>query len=79
MKELHNNQEKIRRALLNIHFEKLKQKIPNLESKETVSKIKILQVAKLYCQELQLELEELKLEKNKILKEQKYLKQKLIS
>merc|ERR1712126_709644 len=27
LKELHKNQEKIRRALLNIHFDKLKQKI----------------------------------------------------
>ena len=77
MKELHKNQEKIRRALLNIHFDKLKQKIPNLSRQENVSKIKILQVAKLYCEELQAELKKLKLEKNKIQQEQTLLKQKV--
>ena len=77
MKELHKNQEKIRRALLNIHFDKLKQKIPNLSRQENVSKIKILQVAKLYCEELQVELKKLKLEKNKIQQEQTLLKQKV--
>ena len=75
-REIHNNQEKIRRALLNIRYDDLRQKLPKTQSADkTLSKKSVLDLAKIYCQKLETDLHSLKKRKKKLLKHQKNLQQ----
>ena len=74
LREIHNNQEKIRRALLNIRFDDLRLKLPKIQSAEkTLSKKSILDLAKIHCQKLENDLHNLKEIKRKLLKKLKNL------
>ena len=76
LRDIHNNQEKIRRALLNIRYDDLRQKLPKTQSAEkTLSKNSIINLAKMYCQKLKTDLHSLKKRKKKLLKHQKNLQQ----
>jgi len=79
LREIHNNQEKIRRALLNIRYDDLRLKLPKIQLQPTVktlSKKSILDLAKIHCQKLENDLHSLKERKKKLLKKQKNLHKK---